>query len=231
MPVIDGLGFNIQVADRTCTEYVHNDNYFIEATEGATYKIQCINYRDQVTMVQFYLDGVFVPFYSFISPKSVSFIPGFYLSPGYYKQFVFAVPPQNSSVQHNSNGEELKIGTIEMHFFKAIPLETPYSCPCPTTNWEQQSIIPDKKFYLQSLSTKIGNTLEVGEGRHEKDETIQFDVVASLQQPLKTVKLFYQNRQSLEIIGILKDQQTSMNTENVVTKKINTSLENPIVID
>jgi len=169
MPSANGLGFYLSVANKRCNEYFFEGNHYIEAKDGTPFKIEFENKLNDVVMVQLSIDGKLADFYCVIYSKSNVILPGFYIRPKLYKEFIFAVPPTLESSKNPNISKDIKtMSCIEIRFYKAIPLPVPVQVICKDYEWDQQSIIEDKKFYHQTLSTKSGMEIKQPDFKDEK---------------------------------------------------------------
>jgi len=227
MPSANGLGFYICVDNKRCNEYFFEGNNYIEAKDGTPFKIEFENRLNDVVMVQLSFDGKLVNFFAISNPRGNTYLPGFYIRPKLYKEFIFAVPPTVESNKNPNISKDINtMSCIELRFYKAIPLPVSEQVNCVDYQWDQQSIIEDKKFYYQTLSTKSGTEIKLPDFKDEKVETINYNVNQTLSQlPIQVLKLYYQNREALVFLGVIQNERpgqvkATINLEDTQTVKM-----------
>jgi len=213
MPFEENVGFNVIIEETECKEYFYNNKYYIEAKAGKVFKIKYSNNTNEAIVAILFIDGKETKFVTTVT-RPTYILPGYY-SKGHFKELIFADPPTetvNTSTNTNTS-KELTIGILEVKFFKAIPFSKPITTPItsekPFFEWKQESNYENKKFYLQSLSTKLGNDIE---SHFNGPKQYKYDPVESIKHPpFKILTLHYQSLESLQIIGVILKESNEDN--------------------
>jgi len=224
MPRSSSFGFNVMVNNEICEEYKFNENSYVEAKENTAFKISYYNYTDREIVAMLYLDGIQTDFGAVLYEKETFIADGFFIGVGKYKEFLFSKAP----VVTDSNLPNSTTRSIEVKFFKPTLIKNPslYAKRTKKRSWKQVAISEDTK-PMYNISIKEGNIIS----DDNYNETYEYDMYKTLNnEPIEKFKVYYHDKQSLEIMALLSKNQTIESANSLNRYTASNHKENPILL-